>query len=220
MNITASPLPSDIWGIDLSTKLAPDAIKRIAAQPVLGHPLQFVWRYVRLPDNSPAEDIDRAELEAWLEAGVMVLLVQHCRGSTWQAFGARGSKDGAAAAAHAALAGYPQGAHIALDLENVSNTGDDVATHCNEWTASVRAAGFEACVYVGYDCGLSPDDLFHRLTANRYWSDFGPRVVSTRGFACKQYRQVTLDGVSVDPDHAYADQLGDVLVGASAAVTA
>lgn len=214
-DIVAASLPNDVWGIDLSAKLDADVIRRVVAQPVLGHPISFVWRYVRLPDNNPAEDIDRAELEAWLDAGVAVLLVQHCRGGVWQAFGTRGSKDGAAAASHAALAGYPQGAHLALDLESVANAGDDVVSHCNEWSALVRAAGYEPCVYVGFDCGLTPDRLFHDLTAERYWSDFGAREVSVRSFCCKQFAQTTIAGVPVDPDHAYTDLLGGVLVGAT-----
>lgn len=214
MTIEVASVPSGSWGIDLSTKLEPDAIRKVVAEPLYGHQIRFVWRYCPLPGNNPAWDLDAEEMGHWLDAGPIVLLVQHCRAGSWQAFGTRGMKDGQCASAYAQSIGYPAGACIALDLESVSNTGDDVAAHCNEWSAAVRSIGYVPVVYVGFSCGLTSDELFHKLTAELYWSDAGHRTVSVRGVCCSQYPQTQLAGVNVDPDHAFVDALGGNLSGA------
>ncbi len=214
--MTAVPcaVPSS-WGIDTSAKLSGTAPKRLASTPLAsGKEIRFVWRYVFFGPARPG-DIDAGELEAILEAGLILLLVQHCRSGSWHASGAQGAEDGAWAVRNAQAAGYPLGACIALDLESVANPGAAVQSHATQWCAVVKEAGYLPVVYVGFDCGLTPEELYELPGVERYWSDAGPRSVAERGFCCKQYPQTSVAGTPVDPDQAFPDQLGNFLIGAA-----
>ena len=104
---------------------------------------------------------------------------------------------------------------MVLDLEDVAQStwGAPTMEHATEWCRQVAIGGFVPCVYVGFACGLSAEQLYEIPTCRRYWSDFGPRAVATRGFAMKQHQQTIIAGIQVDPDFAFEDQLGGTLVG-------
>jgi hypothetical protein len=212
MGPTRSVIVQPCWGCDTNTKLTAAGAAALARADYNGHPMRFVWRYVPLPGNSAAGDIDAVELDAIVGAGLLLLLVQHCRKGSWLASGDQGRGDGALAAAHAKGAGYVDGGCIALDLESVANGGLPVAAHCDAWCQAVIAGGYRPVVYVGFSCGLTPDQLYELPFVDRYWSDYGQRRVSTRGFCCRQYPQTTIAGISVDPDQALTDNLGGDLV--------
>jgi hypothetical protein len=216
-NVTTREL-RDCWGVDLSAKLVD--YRRLAAATIPGGgPIAFVARYVSLGPQG-AGDLSQSETDAILAAGLALIGVQHCRasqGQGWDAGGARGRADGHWAAVNAAGAGLVAGIGIALalDLEDVSQStwGQPTIDHATEWCREVAAGGFEPVCYVGFNCGLTPQQLYDLPTVRRYWSDYGPRVVTTRGFCLKQHAQTTVAGVAVDPDYASADQLGDCLLG-------
>ena len=212
------------WGVDTSFKLSPQQARNLAAASVTvagqDHPVTFVFRYIPLPGNDARGDIDAAEAQGILDAGLTLLLVQHCRAGRWIASQGQGALDGDTAARAATKAGYAPGACLGLDLEALANVGAPVAQHCEAWGASVIDAGFLPFLYVGFDAGLTPQQLYDMRNFTRYMSDAGPRSVVTRGFCCKQFAQTTLCGIPVDPDHAFPDVLGGVLVGTSAQAVA
>lgn len=201
------------WGCDTSTKLTVASAQRLSAAQFHGQEIRFVFRYVPLPGNNPEGDIDAAELEAIQDAGLVLLLVQHCRAGSWAASGAQGALDGAQAGRSAAAAGYATGAMVALDLESLATVGQPVIDHCEAWSSALADAGFRPLLYVGFDCGLTPQQLYDLHGFDRYWSDAGLRNVAKRQFCCKQYAQTVIAGISVDPDHAFPDLLGGCLVG-------
>lgn len=214
---------SECWGADTSAKLSAPEAKALAGATLSGSPVTFVERYVFFGRSRPG-DLDRDEAARILDAGLTLLVVQHVRNPGWLAGGALGAQDGQYAASNAAAAGYDpslrdehgRGPSIALDLEGCKDSGQYVIDHCEAWASAVRAAGYSPVLYVGYDCGLTPEQLYEMHGIDRYWSDAGPRSVATRGFCCRQQPQTTAAGILVDPDYAAPDALGGVLTGVSA----
>ena len=205
----------ECWGFDTNTKLNAKTAQNLTRAPLPnGNVSKFCWRYVSLSNPLPG-DLDIEERDAILNAGLTLLLVQHVNYPGWFAAATLGSSHGQAAAAHAKLVEYPQGAHLACDLEGVNDesTPAQVIDYVNGWCRAVIAAGYLPCLYVGYACGLTPQQLWELPLVSRYWSDFGKRNVANRGFTCVQSPQVTVAGVQVDPDHAMPDKLGGCLVG-------
>ena len=200
------------YGVDASQKLKAADAQRLAAATIQGQPVRFVWRYVFFGLALPG-DIDAPEAGYVQDAGLVLLLVQHPRNRGWMASAARGAEDGKWAGLNAHKAGYEPGAYIALDLEGLGNAGQVVADHAEAWAQEVLAAGFKAACYVGYDCGLSPAQLYALHGIDRYWSDAGNRHVDVRGVCCVQGLQTQLAGVTVDPDQHFPDKLGGVLRG-------
>ena len=220
------------WGVDTSAKFTTSMAKALAAgrlpQPY-DQPIAFLWRYVFFGPARPG-DIDAAELDAIVGAGLPLMLVQHVRNPGWLASGDLGEADARAAVANALRAGYTAGVldengrppSLAMDLEGVRNSGTSVFEHCKRWGNVVRGAGYSPVLYVGYDAGLTPEQLWQIPTIDRYWSDFGPRSVERRGFCCKQHDQITWRAstlapfVNLDPDYAAPDALGGTLTALAA----
>jgi hypothetical protein len=227
-NVVALPL-GDCWGFDTSRKISFAEARAIIDTGMVvddgDRAVSFAMRYVPLPGNNSAQDIDAREMEWLLDAGLSVVLVQHCRKGVevqpgvwrWTASQGQGALDGDVAARAAKSAGHASGASLGLDLEAVANIGAPVAQHCEAWASAVSGAGFEPFVYVGFSCGLSPQQLYDLHGITRYMSDMGPRSVVIRGFCCKQFATQTVAGIQVDPDHAQPDSLGGVLVGTARA---
>jgi hypothetical protein len=193
-------------GFDTSTKLTTTQAHLAAIS------YRFVARYVFFGDALKG-DIDPTELAAICNAGLVLLLVQHPRNPGWMASQMRGMDDGEAAARNAAEAGYLQGCHLFLDLEGLGNSGPPVRDHAIAWCSAVRSAGYWPGIYVGFDAGLTPDELWELPNVDRYWSDAGPRSVSRRGFCLTQGSTETFAGIPIDPDHHAPDKLGGCLVG-------
>lgn len=210
MTDSAVELP-DCWGFDTNTKLTATSAAALAASQYDGEMLEFCWRYVFF---GPARsgDLSTLETDAILGAGLRLLVVQHCRNPGWTASGQLGAADGAWAVRNARDAGYMPGCHIALDLEGLKNSGHPVEDHVVEWCNAAHAGGYPPVIYVGYDAGLNPDELWQIPNVDRYWSDFGQRAVTNRGFCCKQHAQTRVTGIDIDPDHAMPDALGGRLM--------
>src|SRR5580700_2307194 len=122
MGPVATKVPGATWGFDCDTPLSPADAKRLARSTYQGKPLRFVWRYIFFGPPQRG-DITRDEAMGILDAGLILLLVQHPREPGWIASEARGREDGKWAADNAAAIGYPPGAYIALDLEGLGNSG-------------------------------------------------------------------------------------------------
>lgn len=207
--IVARPATPGRWA-DTNTKLTV-----ISATELKGLGFVGVARYVRLPDpkNSTASDIDPIELKMLIGVGLELLLVQHCRipgNLGWRPVDHSGGVDAVAAVSHARLAGYPDGAHLYLDLEGINGTVAQTTSYCNDWSGRVEDEGYSAGLYVGYQVPLTAGELYALPHVSSYWSDAGPRAVATRGFALKQGLQHVLAGVQIDEDVMAPDLLGEL----------
>lgn len=201
----------DGLAIDTASPITPEVAQKIARSTLLGQPIVGVCQYVGLQDNG-AFDINNERLAGILGAGLGLWLTQHCLYPGWEATEALGRQLGNAARRNALLAGYAQGACLALDLEGCKSVGQPVIDYVNAWVEQVRD-DFEPLLYVGFSTGLTAQQLYEAFPGiHRYWSDFGPRQVSTRGFCVKQHVQTACCGMMVDPDETHADLLGSRLL--------
>lgn len=201
----------DGLSIDTAAPIDPELAQKFRSTTLMGRQVLGVAQYVGLEDNG-AWDINNDRLVGILGAGLGLWLVQHCLKPGWEASGALGRQLGNNARRNACLAGYASGAHLALDLEGCASVGQPVIDYVNAWCEAVRD-DFAPLLYVGYATGLSAQQLYEAFPAiHCYWSDFGPRQVSTRGFAVRQHTQVSFCGVMVDPDTHEADLLGGRLL--------
>jgi hypothetical protein len=174
--------------------------------------LKFVIRYLSLGATESPGDLDLAETQAILNAGLALMAVQHVRYPGWLPSMAQGTADGGVAATHAVGAGLGAGTTVWLDLEGVSSAApaETVIAYCNAWNQSVRAAGYDTGIYVGAACGLDGTALFEKLNLSRYWkSQSDVPNVERRGYCMTQLLpSETVAGVSIDFDVIGADYLG------------
>lgn len=216
--MTAVKIPSG-WGVDTNQKLTKTSATGLRQTPLSGgQQINFVWRYVSLGAPSPA-DITEQEVEDIISSDLKLLLVQHVQYPGWASSIDNGIAHGKAAVKHAQLVKYDQGCHLALDMEGVSNPGSVTISYVRAWAGEVHAAEYKVCLYVGYNCGLSPVQLSQLADAgvvNVFWSDFAWRPdPPAYGYACKQHVQCVVAGVTVDPDQCFPDLKGNVLIGMS-----
>ncbi len=192
--------------------------RKLAAATVHGHPVTWVMRYVFYGPPQHG-DLNAAETEAILNAGLTLLVVCHVRQPGWTASGQIGASDGQWMARNAAAAGYGAGLGLSLviDLEGVANAGAPVAEYVDAACQAIIAAGYVSALYCGYATGLSPSELYDLPHVQRYLSDLANRQVAVRGTCALQYAEVTLAGVgTVDPNWSHPDALGGTLVGLAA----
>ena len=181
--------------VDTNTPCSDALLRLVKASGALG-----VTRYVGLPNNNPANDISGAELLRIAAAGLACCLVQHVRGpekgfTGWRPSRHSGADDAAAAVAAAQAAGYPAGAHLFLDLENIDDGAFATIQYAVAWQHVVIAAGYRAGLYVGFQVPLHPLDLYDLPGFDCYWSDAGHREVATRGCAVIQGAGIVVGGV-------------------------
>jgi hypothetical protein len=142
-------------------------------------------------------------------AGVPVKagLVQHCRGGAWAASAQLGADDGKVAADLASDMGYTSDCNLAVDDESLKNPGPDAIAHFVAWCQQWQSA----CLYEGFDPGMTPEQEYENPGVKRYWGAVGPWDVAVRGVCCRQGMQFTHAGVVIDPDRAFPDKLGGTL---------
>ena len=168
-----------------------------------------IVRYVPLPGNAPGWDLDAQELETDVEAGLVVVVIQHPRAPENNVLSAAtGAGDAQHALAYCAQIGYVRQADgvalsLGLDMEGVKNPGPSSFAHALAWVTDVLAAGYRALVYFGFDCGVTSAqaDQLAALGAVVFWCDAGPykdRPAPARKYAFKQEPQTTVAGVGVD----------------------
>jgi hypothetical protein len=204
---------ADCWGIDTSIAgiLTDAALRRIVETPLPnGKACEFLWGYIPLPGNFSKWDMTAERLRAACDAGLKVLLVQHCRSGLWPACEITGRADGQHAAACAADLSYAADAHVAMDDESVRNSGPMVSQHVFGWCDELLKRA-KPCVYEGVEPGLTPQQEYAIPNVDRYWGAYGPWDVATRSVCCRQSLQINFAGIQADPDHAMPDKLGGVL---------
>ena len=196
-------------GVDTNEKLTAASCMRLTASVYAGQTPAFVWRYLSIREEH-VSDLTGDERDAILNSGLALGAVSHVRYPGWAANYAQGKIDGEQALKNAKAVGYLEGCHMGLDLEGCASVGTPVSEYVNAWCLAVIQA-HPVILYVGYASGLTADQLYYDLPhVHLYWSDFGPRKVSVRGFALKQLSgTLSLGGVGVDPDRVLVDAKGD-----------
>jgi hypothetical protein len=175
----------------------------------------FCFRYFPLGPANLAGCLTGLELQVLLTAGLNVLAVQHVNSPGWAPTSELGSAHGSYAAAYGKAIGYPAGAPIYCDLEEVApgTTAADVIAYCKAWYEAVTAAGYFAGLYCGWNIVLTAEQLYENLPFKSYWKAYNyDNGVAARGFQIVQHPQKTLDAVVYDPDTIQADELGDLPV--------
>lgn len=213
--ITVATAPVGL-ACDTAAKLNDAAIQALLDYEHEGQKIRGVARYVGISRFNPG-DIDVHELERITNAGLGCWLVQHVRataGQGWTPSDQLGFADGMVATRLAWEAGYPEGAHLTLDLEDVKpgTPSQMVIDYCNAWCQSV-ADRYDPMLYVGFSTMMTGEQLYEALPyIHLYWSDYGNRYVAERGCAVKQMAPgVTIGGVGYDLDHVGLDMKGGAL---------
>lgn len=178
----------------------------------------FCIRYVPRTSALAAGNISASEAQEILSAGLGLMIVQHCPLPGWEPSGELGNNYGEYAATCAKAAGMPPRTTIWLDLEEVASgtPSSDTINYCNNWFEEVQSSGYVPGLYVGYNCGLSSDQLYKDLKFKSYWKAYNyDDGVSVRGFQLIQETQKTLNGITFDPNRCEADNLGGLPIWAT-----
>lgn len=183
------------------------------AQDLAAAGYECAIRYLSRTTPNNRGDISADEAQGIAAAGLALMLVQHCPPARWTPGSALGARYGATAAANARAVGYPAGATVALDLENM-RPGSSVAAICdyvNAWARAVVASGFEPMLYYTADCPLTPEQLYLDLRLRLYWrglSRDAPQV-AVCGPCVQQFLQAgQVAGIDLDRDIITPDALG------------
>jgi hypothetical protein len=209
------------WGFDAAELgvLTDSQVQAMLSTPLpAGHPgagefLEFAWGYAPLPNSKSPWDITGPRMRAIADmqngAGryCKVGIVQHCRSGAWTASADQGAIDGQKAADYAAAQGYPTDCHLAVDDESLKNPGLAAIAHFTAWCRAWPSA----CLYEGFDPGMSAQQEYELPDVQRYWGAYGPWDVAVRSVCCRQSLQLTHCGIGIDPDQAFPDKLGGVL---------
>jgi len=202
-------LPQGALGFDTNQTLTLDIAKKLRAT---GY--SFAIRYIPILQRATG-DITTQEINDIVTAGLGLLLVQHCRYPGWVPSGDLGTKDATRAVAHLNTVGMPKGVNVYLDLEGVKpgvSTGDILA-FCNNWYDIINNAGYTPGIYVGFDCGLTGDTLYHGLKFQHYWKS-GANVpdIPIRGYEMVQTIPTngkSVYGINIDEDTVLVDKLNN-----------
>jgi hypothetical protein len=176
----------------------------------LRHPL-------RQPGHAaePWRSLSAGEAQTILAAGIALMAVQHCPPAYWTPSAELGTTYGSAAAANAAAIGYPTGASLWLDLENMRPGCGAAAiiAYANAWSRAVRATDYLDGVYYGADCPLTPQQLYLDLITTRYWRALSADAptVAVRRVCMQQFMQAgQVADIDIDRDVVMADAFGGV----------
>jgi hypothetical protein len=125
-------------------------------------------------------DLTADEAETILAAGLALMPVQHVLNPGWSPTQSLGAQYGANAAKFAQQIGFPPGVNVWCDLECVADKTDasDVIAYCNAWYAGVADAGYVPGLYVGYQPGLTGQQLYSDLKFQHYWAAYNVDGVS------------------------------------------
>lgn len=205
--LIAAPCPDGLL-LDTAGKLLRPRMQQVVSVGWRGRTPLALGRYGPLPGNSAAGDLDAVELYDAADVFGAVLLYQHVLSGPWAASGSLGALHGAAIALFAQKIGYPVGATIGNDMENLSNVGQPALDYCFEKARAIIKSGWTMATYEGFAAGASSQQLADVPGTLCMISDFGHRKPPTQGFAMEQHPQETIAGMYFDPNDAHADALG------------
>jgi len=173
--------------------------------------IRGIGRYVSLHEPEFAGDALAQEIRLIQSRGYGLWLVQHVLNPGWIASAQLGADLGGAARDNALSVGYLPTCHLGLDLEGTVSKGTPVLDFVEAWAGEVSRS-FPVVLYVGYDSGLTANDLYYGLDqVHLYWGAPGPWDVAIRHFALRQGLTTTVGGFEVDPDRIEEDSLGGKL---------
>ena len=207
---TVQSAPAGVKGFDANTVITADE-----AQSFWDAGFRFVLRYVGRTQMA-SHDLSAAEAEMLLSKGFAVMAVQHVLNPGWMPTAALGTEYGTNAATFTQQIGFPSGVNVWLDLEGVSPSAaaSDVSAYCHAWYAAVAGAGYVPGVYIGWEPGLSGQELYD-LPFQHYWAAYNVDGVSTphpRGYQLVQSSGSgnvgTLSTDVYDVDETYMDDMG------------
>lgn len=212
-----------VLGFDTNTPLT-----RAIAEDMKSRGFHYCIRYVARTAKPNSIDLSRTEAEIILAAGLALMVVQHPRAEGWQLAPIRysfvshgvvktgteqsmGGSDGAHAAYHALLLGFPPAVNVWCDLEGIAGGAaeEDVIQYCNDWHDAVAAAGYVPGVYVGAQAILDDTQLFRDLKFDHYWKSLSnvPDIES-RGYQMIQSNQHMEGAIEIDNNLTRTDNLG------------
>jgi hypothetical protein len=204
--------PAGLKGFDANT---PISASTAAAFYAKGY--RFCVRYVGRTAMA-SYDLTASEAKTILEAGLALMVVQHVLNPGWNPTQSLGQEYGANAAKFTKAIGVPPGVNLWCDLECVASgtAASDVIAYCNAWADQVSAAGYVPGLYVGYQPGLTAQQLYQNLKFKHYWGAYnidGDEIPATRGLQLQQKvgTSGTIGGVSTeayDDDVTMSDKLG------------
>ena len=203
-------VPPPLKGFDTDTPLTQAFLSKIASQNYA-----FCLRYLSRTESEASGDLSPKEAQLILSNGLALMPVQHAPSFHKPELGWRpthdlGARYGASAAANARTVGVPPGVSVWMDLEAVQpgTAPQDVIDYCKAWYDAVAAQGYLPGIYVGYDCGLSGQQLYE-LPFQAYWKSMS-RVpdIPHRGYQMKQSPTTREQGIEVDINHMTTDAKG------------
>jgi hypothetical protein len=210
--MSATATTPGLKGFDTNT-----ALRANTARSFYERGYSFALRYVPRVIHHD-NDITSEEVGIIRAAGLGLMIVQHVEPNAWTPTSEKGTAYGEMAASSCAVIGYPPGCTVWLDLEGVAANvpASDVIAYGNRWHDTVRAHGYQPGIYVGWHCGLTPDQLYWRLKFRAYWSAYNldanefPRV---RGVQMRQREVRSGDvplgvGIAFDVNLVTGDALG------------
>lgn len=196
-------------GFDCNCKLSYDLAKKFKQD---GY--QFAIRYVGRLQQADF-DLDAQEVKDILRAGLQMGIVQHCLNPGWTPTLELGRQYGTNAGKFAKECGYKGGCINYLDLEGIKSgtPKQQIIDFCNAWYDEVLKAGYVPGIYIGFDMFLSGEDLYKSLKFQHYWKSFSQVPdVAKRSYEMWQERQITANGILIDPDEVIEDKLGNTPV--------
>jgi hypothetical protein len=172
----------------------------------------FCIRYIPRTAALVKGNLTSEEIADILGSGLALATVQHVSPDNWMPNAELGKSYGEYAAEYAEQIGYPKGATIFLDLEMVSPsaTVQDIEDYCHLWFGHVGSCGYVPGLYVGWQTGLSSQQLYD-LPYKNYWKGYNADIpVAVRGYQLLQAPQKSLNGIIFDPNEVQKDELGDL----------
>jgi Domain of unknown function (DUF1906). len=206
MTVQVFDIPDGVKGIDCNSPLS---VAKLASLRTAGY--RVATRYVRRVQHHDY-DLTTGELLTILQAGFGLNIAQHVD-ANWVPSAAVGAAYGATAVQECRALGLIAGVTVSCDLEDVrpGTPPQAVIDYLKAWYAAVRGAGYQPMLYVGYNCGISGNDLYYKLPFVRYWSAYNlnqDHYPVVRGVCGRQFPERALYGLRYDPDTYHADAKG------------
>lgn len=199
-------IPSGSRGLDTSSPLTASLVAA-----AVGEGFAFVCRYLSLGPRQGRTDLQPAERDLILDAGLGLVVVQHVRYPGWEPSIRLGTADGSQAAVHAHALELPEPTQLWCDLEGVDSRvpASQILAHLRAWEDAVTARGYEPGLYVGACSGLTGRQLYQGVRLARYWAS-ASRIPSPdpRGYCLRQGAQVLWHGIYIDSDLVQTDGRG------------
>jgi hypothetical protein len=184
------------------------------AKQLKGMGYRFCIRYLPRMASRVAGNVTRAEAQGILDAGLALTVVQHVPPEGWIPDAKLGANMGAFAGMYAQrVAGLPGGINIWCDLEGVNATASvtDIQAFCNSWYLEVKKRGFIPGIYVGYQTGLTNEQL-GALPFQHFWQGYNGPDVAGRGVQLQQSTGKVVNGVFIDPNKTQNDSAGGKVI--------